>query len=154
MFMVISMKNENRINLIIVLVVIVLVAALAFIFLSKNMQADGVKSINISELKEKIDNKDSFVLVITQDGCSHCKSYLPTLRKIANKYNITFYDISQTNLSNEDKTYLKNVANIDGTPTTVFIENGEEKSTTNRLVGNVPEYRVIEKLKAIGYINE
>ena len=148
------MKNENRTNLIIVLVVIILVAGIAFIFMSKNLKNDGVKSLTINELREKIDNKDSFVLVITQDGCSHCQAYLPTIRGIANKYNVTFYDVSQTNLNDEDKTYLKNVANIDGTPTTVFIENGEEKSTTNRLVGSVPEYRVVERLKALGYINE
>ena len=148
------MKNENKVNLIIVIVVIILVGGLAFFFLRKNMQTDGVKNINISELREKINNKDSFMLVITQDGCTHCKAYLPTIRKIANQYNLTFYDISQTGLNEEDKTFLKNVANIDGTPTTVFIENGEEKTTTNRLVGNVPEYRVIEKLKALGYINE
>ena len=152
--MVILMKNENKVNLIIVIVIIILVGGLAFFFLSKNMQTDGVKNINISELREKINNKDSFMLVITQDGCTHCKAYLPTIRKIANQYNLTFYDISQTGLNEEDKTFLKNVANIDGTPTTVFIENGEEKTTTNRLVGNVPEYRVIEKLKALGYINE
>ena len=148
------MKNENRINLIIVIVVIILVAGIAFVFMSKNLKAEGVKTLNINELREKIDNKDSFILILTQDGCTHCHSYLPTIRKIANKYNITFYEISQTGLNNDDKTYLKNVANTDGTPTTIFIENGEEKSTTNRLNGNVPEYRVIERLKALGYINE
>ena len=76
------------------------------------------------------------------------------IRNIGNKYGITFYDISQTGLKGDDQTFLKNVANIDGTPTTVFIEDGEEKATTNRLVGNVPEYRVIERLKAMGYIDE
>ena len=151
--MVIKMKNENRFNLLIVIVVIILVAGIAFLFLSPNLKTDGVKSININELRDKINNKDSFILVITQDGCSHCQAYLPTIRKIANKYNITFYDVSQTGLNEEDKTFLKNVANTDGTPTTVFIENGEEKATTNRLVGSVPEYRVIERLKVLGYIN-
>ena len=50
--------------------------------------------------------------------------------------------------------YIKNIASISGTPTTVFIVDGVEKTTTNRLVGNVPKYRVIEHLKALGYINE
>ena len=49
---------------------------------------------------------------------------------------------------------VKNVANISGTPTTIFIENGEEKSTLNRLVGNVAEYKLVDKLKTMGYINE
>lgn len=148
------MKNENKINLIIVIVVIVLVAGIAFIFMTKNLKTEGVKSININELKEKIDNEDTFILVITQDGCSHCHAYLPTLRRVANKYNVTFYDISLTGLKDDEQTYLKNVANVSGTPFTIFIENGKEKSTINRLEGSVPEDRVVEKLKALGYINE
>ena len=147
-------KNENKFNFVIVFVVILIVCMVAFFFLKDNFTTNYVKKINISELKEKIDNKDSFILVITQDGCSHCKAYLPTITKIAREHNLTFYDISRSNLSEEDQTYLKNVANISGTPTTVFIENGEEKTTTNRLVGDVDSYKVIDRLKAMGYINE
>ena len=149
-------KRENLINLIIVILVIVIVCLLGYKLITKNKQEkyDYIKNINISELKEKIDNKDSFILVITQDSCSHCKAFLPVINDVAKTYNITIYDISQTNLSDEDSTYLKNIASISGTPTTVFIVDGVEKTTTNRLVGNVPKYRVIEHLKALGYINE
>ena len=149
-------KRENLINLIIVILVIVIVCLLGYKLITKNKQEkyDYIKNINISELKEKIDNKDSFILVITQNSCSHCKAFLPVINDVAKTYNITIYDISQTNLSDEDSTYLKNIASISGTPTTVFIVDGVEKTTTNRLVGNVPKYRVIEHLKALGYINE
>ena len=149
-------KRENLINLIIVILVIVIICLLGYKLITKNKQEkyDYIKNINISELKEKIDNKDSFILVITQDSCSHCKAFLPVINDVAKTYNITIYDISQTNLSDEDATYLKNIASISGTPTTVFIVDGVEKTTTNRLVGNVPKYRVIEHLKALGYINE
>ena len=149
------MKNDNKINLIIVIVVIILVAGVAFLFMSKNLKAEGVKDLNITEFKEKIDNKEKFILIVTQEGCTHCQSYIPTVRKIGNKYNITFYEMDEKKWSDDDTKYFKSIANFDGgTPTTFFFENGEEKSTTNRLVGNVPEYRVIEKLKALGYINE
>ena len=149
-------KRENLINLIIVILVIVIICLLGYKLITKNKQEryDYIKNINISKLKEKIDNKDSFILVITQDSCSHCKAYLPVINDVAKTYNITIYDISQTNLSDEDSTYLKNIASISGTPTTVFIVDGVEKTTTNRLVGNVPKYRVIEHLKSLGYINE
>ena len=148
------MKNENRINLIIVIIVVILIAGIAFLFMSKNLKTDSVQTITINEFKEKINNKDSFI-VITQEGCSHCKSYIPTLRRIGTEKKITFYEMDEKKWSEEDTKYFKSIANFDGgTPTTIFIENGEEKSTTNRLVGNVPEYRVIEKLKALGYINE
>lgn len=149
------MKNENKINLGIIIVVIVLVAGVAFFLLSKNGQTTSVKDININEIKEKVNNKESFILVVTQEGCTHCKSYIPTLRKIGNKYNLTFYESDEKKWNEEETNYFKSIANFDGgTPTTFFFENGEEKNTANRLVGNVPEYRVIEKLKALGYINE
>ena len=148
------MKNENKINLIIVLGVILVIGTILFIVLANNSKVDYVKKITIAELKEKIDNKDSFILVITQDTCSHCKAYLPTLTKIGREHNITFYDVSRTNLNEEDSTYLKNVANVEGTPTTIFIVDGAEKSTLNRIEGNAQEYKVIDKLKATGYINE
>ena len=125
-----------------------------FFFLVNTNQLSNVKTIKIDELREKINNKESFILVITQDGCAHCHAYLPTANKVGKQYNITFFNISQTNLSNEDATFLKNVANTSGTPTTVFIEEGEEKTTLNRLVGNVQEYKLIDKLKTMGYINE
>jgi thiol-disulfide isomerase/thioredoxin len=152
-----SKKTQNLINLIIVIIVIALVCGGIYYFINKNnnvTQYTNVDYISIDKLKEKINNKESFILVISKDDCSHCKAYLPVVNKIGKQYNVTFYDVSQTNLSDENLTYLRNVANISGTPTTVFIQDGEEKTTTNRLVGEVPEYRVIEKLKAMGYINE
>lgn len=151
-----SKKKQNLINLIIVIIVIALICGGAYYYMQKNKTTKytNVISLDINELKAKIDNQESFILVISKDDCPHCQAYLPEINKIGQKYQVNFYDVSTTNLSDDDNTYLKNVANISGTPTTVFIENGSEKTTTNRLVGDVPEYRVIEKLKAMGYINE
>ena len=149
------MKKENIINLVIVIIVIVLITGLVFFLINRNSDTyKNIKMLNINELKEKIDNKDSFVLVISKDDCPHCIAYLPVLDKVGSQYNLKFYDISTSNLSDEDRTYLRNIANISGTPTTIFIEEGVEKNTTNRLVGDTKEYRIIEKLKAMGYINE
>ena len=147
-------KNENRINFFIVIAVIILVAGVALFLLKDNFKTNYVTSISLDELKEKIKNKESFILVFTQDTCSHCKEYLPKLSRIGKEYNLTFYDLSTTKLNSEEKNYIKNISNYDGTPTTVFIENGEEKSSTTRIEGNVSEARIIERLKAMGYISE
>ena len=148
-------KNENKINLVIVLSVVLIIGIILFIVLANNSKTEFVKAINISEFKEKIDNKESFILVITQEGCSHCQAYLPTLTKIGRDHNITFYEMDEKKWSDEDTKYFKSIANFDGsTPTTFFIENGEEKSTLNRIEGNAQEYKVVDKLKALGYINE
>lgn len=149
------MKNENKINLVIVLVVILIVGLILFIVLANNSKTEYVKAINIAELKEKINNKEKFILVVTQEGCTHCNAYIPTLTKIGRDHNITFYEIDEKKWSDEDTKYFKGLANFDGsTPTTFFFEDGEEKSTLNRIEGNAQEYKVIDKLKTMGYINE
>ena len=151
---------KKRIIIIAIIVVLLGVGILGFILIKNNSKKEKVNDyseitfLNIDGLKEKIDDKDSFILIISKDNCSHCISYLPVANKVAKEYGIKFYDISTTNLNDEEKTYLRNIANISGTPTTIFIINGEEKSTNNRLVGEVKEYRLVEKLKAMGYIDE
>lgn len=149
------MKENKKIIIIISTIIILLcVAGLgAFFFFNKN-KTTLVKEISISELRTKIDNKDTFILVITQTGCSHCAAYAPVLESVSQKYNVTFYEVNQTDLSNEDTAYLKSVANISGTPTTIFYSAGVEKTTTNRLVGSVTEKRLISALTTQGYIHE
>ena len=142
-------------NIIITLVSLLIIGlGVLFFALANTSKYSNIVKLDINGLKEKINNKDSFILVITQDTCTHCHAYLPKLNKIANQYNLTVYDFSQTGLSTEDKAYLTNIANISGTPATIFIEEGVEKSTLNRLSGNVEEYKIINKLKSMGYINE
>ena len=142
-------------NIIIIAIALLLIGiGTFFLYATNNPSYSNIKVLSIDELKEKINNEDSFILIFTQDGCTHCKAFIPVANKVGQKYNITFYDFSITNISEENKAYLKNVAFATATPTTVFIENGKEKSTLNRLEGNVQEYKLVDKLKATGYINE
>ena len=141
----------------IIICIIFIVAIITLVIINKKEDKNNyshIVNLNIDMLKDKIDNHESFVLIISRDDCSHCIAYLPVVNKVGEKYGITFYDISQTGLSDDDLTYLRNVANISGTPTTVFIIDGEEKNTDNRLKGEAKEYRLVEKLKAMGYIDE
>jgi len=108
--------------------------------------------LSINELQEKINNKESFILVITQTTCSHCAEYKPTLKKVLYKYDITAYYIEKDLLSDAEKGQLNEIANVSSTPTTIFIKDGEEKSTNQRFTGNRPESEIISKLKYEGYI--
>lgn len=149
--------NKNRLIKIIICIILI-VTIVTVIIIKKNndnkSNYSNIVNLDIEMLKNKIDNHESFVLIISRDDCSHCIAYLPVVNKVGKQYGITFYDISQTDLSNDDLTYLRNIANISGTPTTVFIIDGEEKNIDNRLKGEVKEYRLVEKLKAMGYIDE
>ena len=100
-------------------------------------------------------NKDTFILVITQTKCSHCAQYKPVLKEVLYEYNLKAYEIDQEKLSKKELGKLKNVANISGTPTTVFIVDGEEINTSSRLKGAVTnKHTIVKRLKAQGYITE
>lgn len=111
--------------------------------------------LTYKELEKKLDNGDTFILVITQTRCSHCAQYKPVLKEVLYEYGITAYEIDQEKLTDKELGKLKNVANISGTPTTVFIVDGEEINTSSRLKGAVTnKHTIIKRLKAQGYITE
>lgn len=115
-------------------------------------ESNNLVEMNTKILKEKINNKDSFILLITKEGCSHCAEYLPVFINVLEKYNLTAYKLDLADMSDSDKEYLADIANISGTPTTVFIENGEETTVLNRIVGSASRKTVIDRLKTMKYI--
>ncbi len=141
------------------LVIIVIAAALIGVIYSssvlKGKEIDEDKHlvlINYSELETKINNKESFILLISQSDCAHCLAFKPGFKEVLAKYDITAYEIQTDQISNEENNKLKLIANISGTPTTVFIVDGEEANTANRLVGEATKTKIESRLKAMGYI--
>ena len=152
--------KENIIKCAIVAIIIAAIAGIIFagvtINKEKNKKDKHLVQLTISELQEKINNKETFILVVTKDGCSYCESYKPVLQDVLVEYDIVGYELNQTTLtSKEDQnTYEELVPNITGTPTTVFFKNGEETTVSNRLVGAVKRDKVVDRFKALGYITE
>lgn len=146
-------KKKNIILGVLICILIILICTLLYI-IGKKSDFKSIEDINLPTLKAKIDNKEKFVLVITQTGCSHCMAYLPILEEIGEDYKLTFYDLNMTNLSDEEKVEFNKLVRISGTPTTIFYTDGEEQSTTTRLVGEKTKDKIINRLKSEGYINE
>lgn len=110
-------------------------------------------SLDYDQLKAKIDNKESFVLVISRTGCPHCVNYKKTVNKAVKQNNIDIYMVDMANFSDEQINNFKTVIKWDGsTPETVFVDQGIETSTYNRLVGDVDYDKLINKLKKMNYI--
>lgn len=107
---------------------------------------------NFEQLMNMFDNKQSFILFVGSTECPHCELYKETLNEVIKKYqvHITYIDISK--LSKEESSKLKSIVNFTATPTTIFIEQGEELSMYDRIEGNKPIDKVVEKLKKKGYI--
>ena len=74
------------------------------------------------------------------------------VNKVSKKYKLYTYYIEVNLLNDEERQGLKNIISYDGTPTTVFIFDGTEKTAANRLDGSVSEEKIIAKLKSNGFI--
>lgn len=99
-----------------------------------------------------IEEKQSFILFIGSTECQHCDLYKETLNEVISKYQIKISYIDISKLSVAENAKLKTYVNYTGTPTTAFIENGVEASMYDRIDGNKPMNKVVEKLKKKGYI--
>ena len=146
--MVIVMKNKKIIIGIIIIIALIIGGTIFII----NKKDTNLITLNKNELKEKIDNKDSFILVVSQAGCSHCAEYIPVLKEILKDNDIKAYIIDLKAFSKSDRQYLTTIANTSGTPTTLFIEKGEEKATYNRIVGSSNRKNIEAMFKKNGYI--
>lgn len=155
--MVINMKKKILIFLGIALSIGAIIAIIyAAITLNKQQEIESSFLIELSfkELEEKINNKESFVLVYTQTTCAHCHEFKPILKKTLAKQNFYGYEIVLDKLEKSEKAKLNDIANVSGTPTMVFIKDGQEINSSSRLVGMRSEEEIVNKLKYLGYIEK
>lgn len=113
---------------------------------------EHIIEISLDEFKEKMANKESFVLYVGNEGCTHCISYRPVLEQVLEDYDITIYQVDNSKLDNKEFAEFRTYVNISGTPTVAFITDGEEESTLNRITGEVSRETTIERFKSNGYI--
>ena len=138
----------------IILIVICLIILVGAVIADKILSKSYLVEIKYDKMEEKIENKESFVVLFSQTTCSHCMDFKPKLEKVANKYKINIYYL-ETDLLDED-TYaeLKKQFSFSGTPTTVFKTDEEEKSAATRINGDASQEKIISKLKSNGFIDE
>ena len=141
------MKDKKNI----IIIIIVLGIGLSYLLFNSNSK---LIELDYHNLENKINNKESFVVCISRTTCSHCNDYKPKLRKVANKYKINIYytDIDKYNKTDLEK-FNKLISFDGGTPVTIFIKNGEEKTTATRIEGDVSTDKIIDKLKKNGFID-
>lgn len=143
------MKAKKRIIILFITCLVILIGALVF---DKINSKEYLKELKYDEVIKKIENKESFVLCLSQTTCSHCAEFKPTLKKVAKEYKTEMYYIETNLFTEEQNTEFKKIINFTGTPTTVFFTNGEEKTAANRIVGELSKEKLIKKLKSNGVI--
>ena len=145
------MKIKTKVIILVSVCLVVLVAA--FIG-DRKLSKSYLVEIKYNEVIEKIKNKEDFILLISQTTCTHCASYKPKLESVANEYKIKMYYVQVDLLNKEETKELESYITYDGTPATLFMKNGEEKTVANRINGDSSITKIKNKLKANGWIQE
>jgi len=142
-------------NIFLVASIIVLIFIITILGINKYSTRSRLIELNVDDVIEKVNNKESFVLCISRTDCSHCMDYKPKLEKITREYDIEIFYIDIDKYEQDDVTEFKKNISFDGsTPVTAFIIDGNETTASNRIFGNSSYDKIIDKLKDTGFINE
>lgn len=98
-------------------------------------------TITWEQTYEKIQEKESFLLLFTQSGCDSCKKFQVVKNKYLTVYDNTIYEINLT-LEEDTKEIQEFFPQLVQTPAFYYIENGKMVSELNK-----PENKTSEELK-------
>lgn len=112
----------------------------------------NINKINFTELKKLIKDKRTFIIVITQEMCGHCKNYKKTYNDVLKNNQLTSYELDIAYLNSKEIEEFQNTISIEGTPTTIIYIDGVIQK--NKLVGNTDKNEVEMFLKSYGFIME
>ena len=119
----------------------------------------SIDEITFDDYTKMVESKESFILFIGSHNCSHCAEFKITLEDVTSKHNVDFKYLDVANLDKEEYKTFSNDIRFDGTPTTVFIEEGKDNSCNlfncddnKRIEGAASYEKTVEILKNNGYI--
>ncbi len=135
-----------------ILVIICLIILIGAFITDRILSKDYLIELKYDEVMEKVDKKESFVLLFSQTTCSHCAQYKPKLSQVAKDYKINIYYLEVDLLKDKQEKELKKHFSYNSTPVTLFITDGDEVTAATRIVGDVTKDKIISKLKSNGYI--
>ena len=138
---------------IIILVSVCLVILVGAFIIDRIFSKNYFQEIKYEEIIEKINDKDSFVVMISQTTCNHCMNFKPKLEDAANDHKLTIYYIDVDLLKESEADELKSYINYDSTPSTIFIKKGVESSALTRINGDASREKIDNKLKSNGFID-
>lgn len=91
-----------------------------------DMNANSYVDLSLSELNNKIIDKDSFVLYVYNPTCQGCIMFKPVIEKVIKDKNLIIYSIVNYNISDSHE-----LSGLRGTPSLVVYKDGEILVTTD-----------------------
>ncbi len=157
------MKKKNIIIIFLVLLIIFVLSLLLF----SNSDKQNVKYEKISNsIKEKIDNKGSFIIYIedTKNVCTYCEDTIKFIKYLDEIYDLDIYYYDYSKLDEDDYKQVEKYLNVfEGfsiMPTIFLVKDGELKSGIPDLsrekdvISELLKYEFIEDTKPEMYFDE
>ncbi|MGN0993041.1 MAG: thioredoxin family protein [Bacilli bacterium] len=133
-----------------ILFIAIIIALIVVCFVFSEDEDKYIHDIGLSDVIDKMDNKDSFILYIKQTDCEHCKAFTPNFISVLSQNNIEAYSLNLSNLSEEENTTYSELFDVEGTPTVLFFEDGNESLI--RIQGEQTKAKIKSKIKSAGFI--
>lgn len=126
---------------------------ITILLLTSACSSSYLKSINLKKLNEKLDNKETFVLYITDEDETSI-TLKNTLYKVAKENKLKTYYLNINKLSDEDLNTLKEIVYFEEANFITFIKEGQENTTLSRIENiYISQNDLYEELKLQEIIN-
>lgn len=125
---------------------------LTFIIGGCSTKLSDYTQVSYEQLAKKIENRETFPLVIGSSECSACANYEITMSGFIEDYQVEIFMIDLSKLSDDEYNELKTATSFTGTPTTVFYKEGVLTSYFNRIDGSESRSVVETYFRNNGYI--
>ncbi|MBE6138795.1 MAG: hypothetical protein E7173_03530 [Firmicutes bacterium] len=109
-------------------------------------------ALTYEELLAKIENGETFPLVIGSKECGACANYKITMNSFIKEHQVEVFEIDLSTLEDEEYDKLKIDTSFNATPTTVFYKDGKLTSFYNRITSSVSKSVVEDYFRSNGYI--
>ena len=139
-------KSPKKWGILILAVVVAIVCSILIIIamkfdhvnneIVKNNQLELI-TVNLDWVKEKIESKESFLIIITNEECTYCDELYEILNEYEPNQKVTIYDLSFKDFS-YDREEVKDVfPSFVGTPNILYVEDGTIISQYDNMEGNL-----------------
>ena len=124
---------------------------IGIILLTCACSSSYLKNINLKNLNEMLNKKETFVLYLTDDN--EGKTLKNNLLKVSENNKITSYYLNTKKLSTNDLKSLKEKFTFDETNIIIFVKEGKEETVLSRITDLYTSQKTLEQeLKLQGYI--
>ncbi|MHA7138151.1 thioredoxin family protein [Rossellomorea arthrocnemi] len=112
-------------------IVLILFAALSIgiifaIMDSNTLDKPKYTNINLDEYKNKINNKENFLIYVYKTSCSVCQETKPLLNEVIEKENATILAMNSEEEGNLERSFFEE-QKLEKSPTIIFYSNGMEE---------------------------